>query len=309
MNIGIDLGGTNIAAAIVDESGMIKRRVSIPTDKRGGANAILGGLQSVCESLLGDAAPDSIGIGAPGTMNAQTGEVISTPNLPLSGVNIVRGLQEKYGCPIRIGNDANCAALGEAIAGGAKGAKDVVFLTLGTGIGGGLIIGGHLHTGLSGAAGEVGHMVIISGGRQCGCGRLGCWESYASATGLIRTAVEFMGTHKDSALWELCGGKTERVNGRYVFDAFRAGDNAARETVGRYVEHLAAGIINLINVLEPEMVCIGGGISSAWDCFAEPLQAIVDAEKYTRFSKETPQTRIVRATLGNDAGIIGAAAL
>jgi len=311
MRIGIDLGGTNIAAAAVENGGAITRRVSIPANAEGGAKAVTGGLAAVCENLLGGSSepPLSIGIGVPGAVNSETGEVITTPNLPLSGVNIAHELQEKYNCPVYLGNDANCAALGEAIAGGAKGARNVIFITLGTGIGGGIIIGGRLYTGLGGAAGEIGHMVVIAGGRECGCGRRGCWESYASATGLARTASEIMRAHKDGALWKSCGGLPENVDGRAVFDAFRAGDKAARLAVEKYVEHLAIGIINLVNVFEPDMVCVGGGIANAWDCIAEPLREKIDSEKYTRFSKGTPQTEIVKAVLGNDAGIIGAAAL
>ena len=310
MYIGIDLGGTNIAAAVVDECGMITRRTGTPTAADRGAKAVIEGLLSVCSTLTeAGAAPLSIGIGVPGMVDNETGDVIYTPNLPLSGVNITRDLRSKYGCPVYLGNDANCAALGETVAGGAKGARDVVFITLGTGVGGGIVLDGHLHTGVNDTAGELGHMVIIAGGRACGCGRKGCWEMYASATGLAITAHEFMGNHADSLLWELCRGESERVDGRIVFKAYRAGDCAAQLTVGLYIEHLAAGIVNIINILEPELFCIGGGISNEWDCFAERLQAAVDAEKYTRSSPESPQTRIVKAELGNDAGIIGAAML
>jgi len=311
MRIGIDLGGTNIAAALVDEDCTITRRASIPSNAGGGPEAVIGGLMSVCETLLGDEkeVPLSIGIGVPGSVNDETGVVVFTPNLPFKHINITRELHERYGCPIRLGNDANCAALGETIAGGAKGAKDVVFITLGTGLGGGIIWDGRLLTGVSGAASELGHMVIITGGRKCGCGRHGCWERYASATGLKITATELMGEHKDSLLWELCGGAEEKLDGRSIFDAFRAGDKAARLAVERYTEHLASGIVSIINVLEPEMFCVGGGISHAWDCLAEPIQKIVDAEKYFRFSTQAPQTKLVKAELGNDAGIIGAAML
>jgi len=311
MYVGIDLGGTNIAAALVESDGRITKRTSIPSNARGGAKAVADGLLSVCEYLLGDSpdAPLAIGIGVPGTVNDEIGEVVFTPNLPLRSTNVTQALHRKYRCPVRLGNDANCAALGETIAGGAKGAKDVVFITLGTGVGGGIILDGHLHSGLSGAASELGHMVILADGRECGCGRFGCWESYASASGLVRTAIEFMGTHQDSALWELCGGLPEKVDGSLIFKAFRAGDNAAQLTVNQYIRHLAVGMVNIINVLEPELICVGGGISNAWDCLAEPLQALVDAEKYFRFSPHSPQTRIVKAELGNDAGIIGAAML
>jgi len=311
MYIGIDLGGTNIAAAFVDKDGTITKRASLPANAAGGPDAVIEGLLNVCEALLEgtEETPLSIGIGVPGTVNDEAGEVVFTPNLPFHNINVTQELHKKYGCPVRLGNDANCAALGETVAGVAKGAQDVVFVTLGTGIGGGVVLGGRLHTGLSGAASELGHMVILAGGRKCGCGRHGCWEKYASATGLVGTATEFMGTHKDSLLWELCGGLTEKVDGKAVFDAFRAGDCAARLTVERYTEHLAAGIVNIINILEPEMICLGGGISNAWDCLSESLHALVDAEKFFRFSTRTPQTKIVKAELGNDAGIIGAAML
>ena len=311
MRVGIDLGGTNIAAALVDSDGTILKRTSIHSDTSGGAKTIIDGLLEVSGILLRDTgeAPLSIGIGVPGTVNDDAGEIVFTPNLPLRSINVTRELKKRFGCPVWLGNDANCAALGEMIAGGAKGAQDVVFITLGTGVGGGLILEGRLRTGISGAASELGHQVIVVGGRQCGCGRLGCWETYASATGLIRTAIEFMGTHKESALWDLCGGLAERLDGRAVFDAFRKGDQAAKLTVERYIEHLGTGIVNLIDVLEPEMICIGGGISNAWDCLAEPIQKMADKDKYYRYSPNAPQTKIVKAVLGNDAGIIGAAML
>jgi len=311
MYIGIDLGGTNMAAAIVDGEGNIHQRTSIRTNASGGAKTIIEGLAEVCETLLGGSSekPLMIGIGVPGTVNDAAGEIVFTPNLPLRRINVTSDLGKKYGCAVRLGNDANCAALGETIAGGAKGAKDVVFLTLGTGIGGGLILGGRLCTGISGAAFEVGHQVTCAGGRKCGCGRLGCWETYASASGLIRTTIEFMGTYPDSKLWELCDGLAERVDGSAVFNAFRAGDHAAKLAVELYLEHLGVGIVNLINLLEPELICIGGGLSNNWDCLEEPLQKIANSEKFFRFSPEAPQTKIVKAKLGNDAGIIGAALL
>lgn len=311
MYIGIDLGGTNIAAAFVDKDGTIIKRASIPTNASKGPQAVKDGLMNVCKILLGDTAekPQSIGIGVPGTVNDESGEVVFTPNLPFRNINVAHDLEKEFGCPVRLGNDANCAALGETVAGGAKGAQNVVFLTLGTGIGGGVILGGKLQTGLTGAAGELGHMVILTGGRKCGCGRHGCWERYASATGLIKTAVTFMKMYKDSVLWERCGGLTEKVDGQSIFEAYRTGDRAAVLTVERYVEYLVAGIVNIVNMLEPEMICIGGGISNAWDCLAEPLQRLTDAEKFFRFSPSAPQTKIVKAKLGNDAGIIGAALL
>jgi len=311
MYIGIDLGGTNIAAAFVENDGTITKRTSLPTNAAGGPDAVINGLTNVCKILLGDTAEDpaSIGIGVPGTVNDEAGEVVFTPNLPFHNTDITSVLQKKYGCRIHLGNDANCAALGETVAGGAKGAKDVVFVTLGTGVGGGIILGGRLLTGLSGAASELGHMVILAGGRKCGCGRHGCWERYASATGLILTAIEFMEMHSDSLLWEFCGGNAEKIDGKAIFDAFRVDDYAAKLTVEMYTGHLATGIVNVINVLEPEMICLGGGIANAWDCISEPLEALVNKEMFFRFSPSAPRTKIVKAQLGNDAGIIGAAML
>ena len=311
MRIGIDLGGTNIAAAFVDESGAIIERTGIKTNAAEGEKAVVHSLLSVCEALVGStrSAPDSVGIGVPGTVNAEKGEVVFTPNLPISGVNITDEIREKYRCPVNLGNDANCAALGEAVAGSAKEAQCAVMITLGTGVGGGVILGGKLHSGLSGAAGELGHMVILSGGRECGCGRKGCWETYASATGLKRTAAEFVRTHRNSLLYELCGDDAEKISGRSVFQAYRANDEAAKLVVSEYIGYLAAGIANIINIFEPDVVCIGGGISNEWDSIEAQLISAVDAEKYTRFSTSAPMTRIVRAKLGNDAGIIGAAML
>ena len=311
MYLGIDLGGTNIAAALVDDGGRIHTRTSIRADASGGADSIIRGLMEVSETLLGgaDAFPPSIGIGVPGTVDDEAGVVVFTPNLPLRKVNITRELHERFGCPVRLGNDANCAALGETVAGGAKGARDVVFITLGTGIGGGVIIDGKLITGVSGGGCELGHQVIVAGGRKCGCGRLGCWESYASATGLVRTAADYLETRHDSLIWALCGGDVKKIGGKSVFDALRAGDHAAKLIVSEYIGHLCVGLINLINMLEPELICVGGGVSNAWDCLAEPVQQIIDAERFYRFSPEAPHTKIVRAELGNDAGIIGAAML
>lgn len=310
MYVGVDLGGSKIAAAIVSENGEIQKRVHIPTKADAGPDAVIDGVIKACKGLIEDTeVPSSIGIGVPGMVRDDIGKVVFTPNLPLRDVDMTSELNNMYKCPVRLGNDANCAALGEVVAGGAKGGKDVVMITLGTGLGGGIIINGKLHTGLTGAGGELGHMVILSGGRECGCGRRGCWERYAAATGLKITALEFMEKHPESLMWELCVGVAERLDGRAVFEAFRAGDTIAIRTVKRYIEHLAIGIVNIINVLEPEIFCVGGGVSNAWDCLGGPLAAAVELEKFMRFSTDTPQTKLVKAELGNDAGIIGAAML
>jgi len=311
MYVGVDLGGTKIAAAIVNDDGEILDRVHLPTKASAGPEVIVAGVIQACKTLIDSSSesPRSIGIGVPGAVRDDTGVVVFTPNLPLRNVNMTNALAEMYKCPVRLGNDANCAVLGEAIAGSAKGAKDVVMITLGTGLGGGIVIDGKLLSGLSGAAGEVGHMVVYEGGRKCGCGRQGCWETYASASGLIKTALEFMADAPDSLMWDLCVGLTERVDGRTVFDAYRDNDPTAILIVGKYVEHLAIGIISLINILEPEIFCIGGGVSNAWQYMEEPLAAAIEIEEYVRFSVGEPKTKLVKAALGNDAGVVGAAML
>ncbi|MCL2079602.1 MAG: ROK family protein [Oscillospiraceae bacterium] len=311
MYVGVDLGGSKIAAAIVDDNGKILTRVHYPTKAGGGSEAIVSGIIEACTVLLRDSdnRVRSIGIGVPGAVREDTGTVVFTPNLPLMNVDMTSKMRSMFNIPVRLGNDANCAVLGETIAGSAKGSKDVAMITLGTGLGGGIVVDGKLLTGLSGGAGEVGHMITVVGGRKCGCGRRGCWETYASASGLVRTALGHMEKHPESLMWDLCVGLTERVDGRTVFDAYRTDDPAALLTVGEYVEHLAIGIVNMINILEPEIFSIGGGVSNAWDCMEEPLNAAVELEKFVRFSEDAPKTKIVKARLGNDAGIIGAAML
>jgi len=311
MYVGVDLGGTKIAAAIINDEGAIQKKVYLPTRASGGTEIVVGGVFQAISTLLEGTTqkPQSIGIGVPGAVRDDTGIVVFTPNLPLRNVDITSELSKKYNCPVRLGNDANCAVLGEAKVGSAKGAANVIMITLGTGLGGGIVVDGKLVSGLSGSAGEVGHMVIFAGGRKCGCGRLGCWEVYASATGLVDTTIEFMNDSPDSMLWELCVGLAERVDGRTVFDAYRNDDPTAILAVGKYIEHLAIGMANLINIFEPEIFCIGGGVSHAWQYMEEPLTAAVDLERYTRFSDDVPKTKLVKAVLGNDAGVVGAAML
>jgi len=316
MYIGIDLGGTNIAAALVAEDGkIIGSKVSITTDADKGTDAVLGGLLKVCDMLVesnpaAKAEIKAVGIGVPGMMTPENGVVLFSPNIQcINNTDITANIKAKYNVPVYINNDANCAALGEVSAGGAVGATDAIFVTLGTGVGGGIVIGGKIYSGFNGVAGEIGHILITLDGRECGCGRKGCWEAYASATGLVKTTKEIMAEDKSSAMWELCEGDIENAGGRTSFDAMRKGDAAGQRAVDTYVKHLGAGIVDLINIFEPEIVCIGGGISNEGETLLAPLRAYVDSEKYTAKSDAVAQTRITKATLGNDAGIVGAAML
>ena len=313
MKIGVDLGGTKTAAGLVDTGGNIVERVSLATDKSGGEDSVINRIIGVCNRLIEntEAKVESIGVGVPGHANDKTGEVIFTPNLPLLRSKMVDKINSKINIPVFIGNDANCAALGESVAGSLAGAQSGVFVIIGTGIGGGIIIDGKLYTGLSGAAGEFGHVTIAHGGRKCGCGMNGCWEAYSNSAGLAQFVGDAAKSAPDSKLWELCKGKIKKTDGRAIFSAFRDGDKAAVLGVERYIDYLAVGISNIINFFEPEIISLGGGISNAFDCFEELLNNAITARKFARFSvtENIPQTKIVRATLGDDAGIIGAANL
>lgn len=309
--IGIDLGGTNIAAGLVSEDGEVLGKVSIPTNAELGSEKIIEAIGKSCELLAEEIGFDrallkAIGIGVPGMMNPDTGVVIFCPNLPIENVDLTETLSKEWGVPVYVNNDANCAALGEAHAGGAKDTSNAICITLGTGVGGGIIINNQIYSGFNGAAGEVGHILMTLDGRQCGCGRKGCWEAYASATGLVKTTREYMQKHPETAMWELVENDLNNVSSRTAFDAMRKDDEGGKAVVDLYVKHLAAGVIDLINIFQPEVLCIGGGISNVGEVLLQPLRKLVDEARYTR---GVPQTEIKRAQLGNDAGIVGAAML
>lgn len=309
--IGIDLGGTNIAAGLVDESYKIIRKVSVPTEAKRSADEITAAMASVCQKLCdeeGITVDDisSVGIATPGTADTDSGTVIYANNLPFRNYPIAAKLKENF--PVKkvsIANDANAAAFGEAVAGAGAGHKNFVMLTLGTGVGGGIIVDGKLYTGFNYAAGELGHMVIVHGGRPCTCGRKGCFEAYSSATGLIKMTKEKMIEAPDSVMWDIVDGDIRKVNGRTAFDGMRKGDEAAKAVVDEYISYLATGTANLVNIFEPSVIAFGGGVANERETLLAPLRKIVLDETY--ISNE--RTEIKSAVLGNDAGIVGAAAL
>ena len=230
----------------------------------------------------------------------------STPQAkPVSGSKelekLVRRLEREISA-----KEAELAAIDEALAGAAKGTQSCVCITLGTGVGGGIIIGGKIYGGFNFAGAELGHIVINVDGELCTCGRHGCWEAYASATALIRQTRQAMVANPDSAMWRIAG-TLDKVDGRTAFDAMRAGDVVGKKVVDRYIQYIACGLINVINIFQPEVLCIGGGICKEGDTLLKPLEAHIAKERYSKFS--THQTRLCVATLGNDAGIIGAAFL
>ena len=247
-----------------------------------------------------------MGVGLPGLVDNHTGVVVQTPNMAFSNTPFRELFQKVWNVPVFLANDANCAAVGEYWAGAAKGCDPAVVVTLGTGIGGGLVANGKLFTGYANSGMEVGHMIIKPNGVLCGCGNRGCWEQYGSATALIRLTQAEMEKAPDSVMWELCEGDRFKVQGRTAFQGARLGDAAAKRVLSVYLQGLSIGIINLINVLQPEIICLGGGISNAEDdLLLEPLCELV---KQGTFDKSRP-TRLEKASLGNDAGVVGAALL
>ncbi len=311
--IGIDLGGTNIAAGLVDESYNIIRKTSVPTNAKRPADEIVKDMAAVCHRLCKEEGIDvadikNVGIASPGTIDRNAGMVKYTNNLPFKGFPIAAKLKEYF--PVKsvsVANDADAAAYGEMVAGAGKGHKDFIMITLGTGVGGGIIINGQLYNGFNSAGGELGHTVIAYGGAQCSCGRRGCWEAYSSATALIRMTKEKMDECKDSKMWEYVGGDISKVNGRTAFDCMRAGDEAAKQVVDTYISYLATGTANMINIFQPSVLAFGGGVANEKDNLIKPLQALVQGSTYG--TDPASMTQIRCATLGNDAGIIGAAAL
>ncbi|HEX3017587.1 MAG TPA: ROK family protein [Caproicibacter sp.] len=310
--LGIDLGGTNIAAGIVDENGSItvktsrKTKVPCPDDEIASqlADSAMETLQKAGLTL--NDIP-YIGIGCPGTVNRETGIIEFSNNLHFNNIPLRKLLEDKLGKKVIIENDANAAAYGEYKAGALKGAQIGVAITLGTGIGSGIIIDGKILAGSNFAGGEMGHTVIAAKGRPCTCGRLGCWEAYASATGLITTTREAMEKDHNSAMWTITGGDPMNADGRTAFKAMREGDAAGKAVVDEYIYYLACGLANCINIFQPNILCIGGGVSNEGDPLMVPLKEAVKNEIYSRNSAK--QTVICRAKLGNDAGILGAAML
>ncbi|MBR3299887.1 MAG: ROK family protein [Clostridia bacterium] len=310
--VGIDLGGTNIAVGIVDENKKIIASAKTKTNAHRPAQEIVNDMAATVRAALKNAGLTlddvvSVGIGTPGSVINEKGLVVYANNLGFYNVPLAKMLEEQIGKKISLENDANAAAYGEYIAGAGKGTENFVALTLGTGVGGGVIIGGKIYSGCNYAGGELGHTVIQMGGEACTCGRNGCYEAYASATALIRQTKQAMTKFPDSIMWELCGNNMNNVGGKTAFDAMRKGDAAGTEVVREYTRFVAIGVANMINIFQPDVLCIGGGISNEGETLMKPIREFVKGENYARGMEKL--TVIKAATLGNDAGIIGAAYL
>ncbi|MCI8688244.1 MAG: ROK family protein [Lawsonibacter sp.] len=311
--IGIDVGGTNLVAGLVNELGHIFNQVTTPVAKDMTAEQFGAELVRMSRRLceVGEIDPSkiqSVGIGLPGAVDNKAGLFVQNPNMPFRDKNVpLREMfQKEWDIPVFLGNDANCAAVGEYWAGAAKGCDPAVMVTLGTGIGGGMICNGKLFTGFANAGMEVGHMIIKPNGILCGCGSRGCWERYGSATALIQLARLEMERDRSSEMWNIVDGDSFKVSGRTTFQAARLGDPAAKRVLHSYLEGLSVGMINLVNILQPEIICLGGGVSNAEDdLLLDPLRELV----WRGCFDKTNRVRIEKASLGNNAGVVGAALL
>lgn len=308
--IGIDLGGTNIAAGIVDENGAIIKKGSVPTGRTRPSGEIVEDMCSLVKRLMdetgiNESQVDSIGIGSPGIPDRKNGIIIYNCNLGFRNVPIRQLMQRHFNLPVYLENDANCAAIAESVAGAAKGEPFAVAITIGTGIGGGVIIDNKLYTGFNGAGGELGHVVIQMDGEPCTCGRKGCWEAYSSATALIRQTIRAARNNPQSVIHQLVNGDLDKVDAKTAFDAARLGDETGRQVVEQYIEMLADGLANMINIFQPSVVVLGGGVSKEGENLLGPLREKVRRRTYC--AEGVPNTRLVAAQMGNDAGIVGAA--
>ena len=300
--IGIDIGGTTIKGAVIDEKGKLYGDDSVVTVK---GEEIVNSIVTLCNRLmkLNKEEVKGIGIGCAGVINSADGVVVQASNLRLNDFPIVKLLREKINLPVKISNDANVAALGEAKFGAGKNYKHSILVTLGTGVGGGIIIDGKLFEGNKSAGAEIGHTVIEHGGELCSCGRRGCFEAYSSATALKRRTKWAMEEDAGSAMWKKYTSET--VSGKTAFE-FADCDRSAREVVNWYIDYLACGLINLANTFRPEVIMLGGGVSNQGEELTRPLQEILDKEI---FASSYAPVKVTIATLGSAAGVYGAVAL
>ena len=305
--LGIDLGGTNIKGGVVNEAGEILREASRPTMVESGPDAIADGIAALIKELEQGETFGGVGLGCPGTVDDESGEVVCAFNLNLIHYDLRGAIKARTGYEIRLGNDANVAALAEATVGAGKGAHSTVVITLGTGVGCGVVLEGKMLTGYTGAASELGHMVIAEGGAQCTCGRRGCFEAYASATALIRMTRDAMAKNANSAMHAVAK-ENGAVDGRTAFTAAEHGDAAAAEVVHEYVKYLASGVTNVVNIFFPEIVAFSGGVANQGEALLKPLREEVRRQEFGgAYVKK--HAKLVQCTLGYQAGIIGAALL
>ncbi|QUH28906.1 ROK family protein [Vallitalea guaymasensis] len=308
MKIGIDLGGTTMSAGIVDEKNIIIDRNQTDTNSSDSPEKVIQRMANLVNELIEKTDIKNIthiGIGCPGMLDRQNGIVLYSNNIGWENIHLIDAMKKYFHIPVYLENDANCAALGEYIAGAGKKYSSMVMVTLGTGIGGGIIIDDTLYRGKNGNSSILGHLMLVDNGELCTCGRKGCWEAYGSVSALIRMANEKADEYPDSEL-EKQRKSSGRLDGRNIFDVIHNGDKAANEVLVKYISNVAQGIVDIVNILDPEGIVIGGGISKQGEFILEPIRKIVKENIYCK-SMELP--KITASGLGNNAGIIGAACL
>lgn len=311
MRIGVDVGGTNIAVGFVDDKGKIVAKGSRPTNVGRGYQAIAKDIAEISLEIinrlnLNNDDVKSMGIGVPGVADNDKGYVIRAVNLHWSKVPLVKEIQKYINLPILMDNDANVAALAEGVYGAGRGTSLSVTITLGTGVGSGIVLDGKVFNGAHHFAPELGHIVIGDNNVRCNCGKIGCFETYASATAIIKEAKKAVENNKGSLILKLAGNEITKITAKNVIDAAKQYDDVAMQVFNKYIKYLAIGVVNIINILDPEIIILGGGVADAGDFLITPLKKEVD--KNILF-KDLSYADIKKAELGNDAGIIGAAIL
>ena len=309
--IGIDLGGTGIKAGIVDEKGNIILKDSCPTKAERHYSEVIRDMARLAIDVVEKSGHSmseikAIGIGLPGIMDSRTGRVPFCTNLGWHNVPIVEEMARYTDVPVFVDNDATVAGLAESVAGVSAGCENSLFITLGTGVGGGVVIGGKVFSGSHGVASEIGHMVTVADGEMCTCGVRGCWERYASATALIREGRKLCQSRPDTALAKAVNGDLNAITAKHVIDLAKAGDPDCAALFDRYVYHLCLGLRSLISLYDPEVIALGGGVSHAGQFLLDAVRALLPKMVFYR---DMPYARIELAKLINDAGIIGAAML
>ncbi len=308
--VGIDLGGTNVKTAVVARNGKMRGKDSRPSRADDGLDAVVDTMVASVEQALENAGADpsdmlAVGVGAPGPMNWRTGIVFSPPNLPgWKDVPLADIMSERLNVPAYVDNDANVACWGEFWSGAGTEVDSMVCLTLGTGVGGGIVVDGRLVRGIDGTAAEIGHLNVMRDGRQCNCGAKGCLECYASVSGMERTALEGIEAGRPTILTEMCGGDLEKIDGKMISDALKQGDEFAAWVMTETGIWLGTGIGSLINLLNPEMIVLCGGMIAAGEALFKPVRETAQAQS---FDVPGQRVQIVPAGLGADSGVIGAA--
>jgi glucokinase len=309
-SIGVDIGGMSVKVGLVNDKGEIICQSRVKTAPTAG-QVILNMVNQISDLLKEQGISDKdirgIGVGCPGAVTGETGMVEFLPNLGWESVPLVAELKKYFNTEVKISNDANVAALAEAIYGSAKNYNSAIMFTLGTGVGGGIIIDKKLFEGGYSRGAELGHITLFLDGMPCTCGRRGCIECYTSATALIQQTKDAMLNDKDSAMWNFVDGDIEKVDGRTAFECAKIGDKSAEKVRDTYVYYLGESILNMLNIFRPDAFIVGGGVSAQKEYLTDRLKAY--CEKFDYGYKKAPKTDIITATLGNDAGIIGAAAL